>query len=328
MSGADTGPDTPVKPATPDPADPASFARHRWLTPERYAWLRERYGTMPTDHLAERFSFRFGVQVSGSTIKSANRKWRFGRGRRGAHVYGPRETEWLIARLPTQPHDDTIREFALEFGWTPTKASIHNFCQRHPAAKGAPQNRFQRGMTPWNKGRKGGVGGQKINPGQFRPGGPHLRSRPLHSERRTKNNGQLHIEVKIPWEWPDRPDREQTKWIRKAVWVWMQAHDGKPVPDGHAIIHRDGDVTNCALENLECISRRTLMHLNSSVSARFAGPEHEPTRIENAKLRTRLQEVLDEVDPDRHKRTKAAYQREWQREQARNRKRKRKHADA
>jgi hypothetical protein len=44
--------------------------------------------------------------------------------------------------------------------------------------------------------------------------------------------------------------------------VWEQ-HRG-PIPDGHAVVFKDGDRANCDIGNLEVISRRDLMLRNSS----------------------------------------------------------------
>jgi hypothetical protein len=43
--------------------------------------------------------------------------------------------------------------------------------------------------------------------------------------------------------------------------VWRM-HD-REIPPGHALVFRDGDRTNCDINNLECISRGELMRRNS-----------------------------------------------------------------
>lgn len=45
-----------------------------------------------------------------------------------------------------------------------------------------------------------------------------------------------------------------------------------PIPDGHDIHHRDGDSTNNALDNLECLP--TKEHRSGHMSARSNTPEH------------------------------------------------------
>lgn len=46
---------------------------------------------------------------------------------------------------------------------------------------------------------------------------------------------------------------ERTDWAFKRRVVWEKANG--PIPDGHMIMHRDGNRLNCELENLECIRR-------------------------------------------------------------------------
>lgn len=51
------------------------------------------------------------------------------------------------------------------------------------------------------------------------------------------------------------------------IWPLMQRHlwvqHRGPIPPGHAVIFMDGDRSNCAIENLDCISRVDLMRRNT-----------------------------------------------------------------
>jgi len=65
---------------------------------------------------------------------------------------------------------------------------------------------------------------------------------------------------------------------------------GREIPEGHAVIHRDGDEANCELDNLECVPRRVLAVLNSGATPPYAGPEANPARIRLAELKSALAE--------------------------------------
>jgi len=110
--------------------------------------------------------------------------------------------------------------------------------------------RFPRGHTPWNKGLKGlQIGGQAT---QFKPGNrPHTWV-PIGSER--MNDGYRQRKM-TDTGYPPRD------WRPVHVLLWEE-HRG-PVPEGHAIVFRNGDRTDIRLENLACISRAELMRRNT-----------------------------------------------------------------
>ena len=96
-------------------------------------------------------------------------------------------------------------------------------------------NRFKKGHTPANKGRK-------MSPEMYER---------CSSTMFRKGNGHKYLYVRIA----------EGKWMPKHILIWQQANG--PVPDGHNIIFRDGDTQNCVLENLECISDAELMRRNT-----------------------------------------------------------------
>lgn len=53
---------------------------------------------------------------------------------------------------------------------------------------------------------------------------------------------------------------KRVNWIQKHVLLWEQANG--PIPKGHCLIFLDGNRSNIALDNLELISRSTLLTLN------------------------------------------------------------------
>lgn len=104
---------------------------------------------------------------------------------------------------------------------------------------------FKKGMTPWNKGKKG-TGGYE--PTQFQKGHVPKNYRPIGSER---VNVDGYVEVKVA---------DPKTWRMKHVIIWEAAHG--PVPKGHVVIFADGNQQNLALDNLLLISRRELVVMN------------------------------------------------------------------
>lgn len=112
--------------------------------------------------------------------------------------------------------------------------------------------RFRKGHTPWNKGISHDVGGRSKET-RFAKGSKPHNWLPVGSERVSKDG---YLQRKLtdtgypPRDW---------KCIHLLIW---EEHHG-PVPKGHAVIFKDGNKRNLAIENLECISRRDLMLRNS-----------------------------------------------------------------
>jgi hypothetical protein len=106
--------------------------------------------------------------------------------------------------------------------------------------------RFKKGQHAWNKNTKGLTGRNKTS---FKPGQMPNNYRPVGSIR-TDKDGYWMIKVADP-----------RKWELLHRNVWKKAHG--PIPNGHAIIFKDGNKQNCALENLAIISREDNMLRNT-----------------------------------------------------------------
>lgn len=109
---------------------------------------------------------------------------------------------------------------------------------------------FPKGHIPWNKGMAGLHLSRET---EFKPGNRSPRECPVGSERFSKE-GYLQRKVTAT----GYPPRD---WIGVHILTWEARHG--PVPAGHVVCFRDGDKTNFALANLECISRKELMRRNT-----------------------------------------------------------------
>lgn len=126
-------------------------------------------------------------------------------------------------------------------------------------------HRFKSGLIPHNKGtRRPGWAPGRMAETQFkkgeRRGAANRNWKPIGTIL-PDTEGFLRIKVR---EW--RPG-EATGFGNTDIWpllnrhVWAQ-HRG-PIPPSHAVVFRDGDRANCAIENLEMISRAQLMKRNT-----------------------------------------------------------------
>ena len=109
-------------------------------------------------------------------------------------------------------------------------------------------HRFVKGHATWNKGMKGlQIGGIST---RFKPGNlPHCH-KPVGSTRKDKD-GYTEIKTQEPNKW---------ELMHRLVW---ETENGCKVPKGHIIRFKDGNKENFDIDNLELISRRTGMELNT-----------------------------------------------------------------
>ena len=140
---------------------------------------------------------------------------------------------------------------------------------------------FEKGQRPWNKGIQFSPPGSEK--GRFKPGQKPHTWQPIGSERVTKE-GYLQRKM-TDTGYPPRD------WVPVSHIEW-EKHHGKPVPEGHAVLFRDGDKRNFAPGNLELISRADLMRRNSYLNL----PEPLPQIVQlrgalNRKINRRSQQA-------------------------------------
>ena len=110
-------------------------------------------------------------------------------------------------------------------------------------------SRFQKGMTPWNKGRKG-VSYEGCKATQFKPGRKPHTWVPVGSYR-ISSDGVLEHKVN------DLPGANHVRWhpVHRIVW---EAANG-PVPSGQICVFKPGQRTTelerITLDRIECITR-------------------------------------------------------------------------
>lgn len=110
--------------------------------------------------------------------------------------------------------------------------------------------RFEKGIVPFNKGKKGIVSGGKAT--QYKTGHePHnTKTDGCISLRKRQNKDEQYYFIRIA----------KGKWELYHRYLWQQ-HYGA-IPAGHIVVFKDGNSLNCTLENLEMITLQENMQRN------------------------------------------------------------------
>lgn len=153
----------------------------------------------------------------------------------------------IIDRTPSQ-----IQNKAFSLG---VKASDEKIRRSGVIGANSPKaiaHQFKKGQTSVNKGKKMSAEMYaKCSRTMFKKGNVSANWKPKGTERMTEDG---YIEVKIA-------DKGLRMWRLKHRLVWEEAN-GK-IPDGYNICFKNGDKTDCRLENLEIKSKEENMLDNS-----------------------------------------------------------------
>lgn len=146
------------------------------------------------------------------------------------------------------------REFMVEQG---------RLNSQHPKAVAC---RFKKGQEPPNKGKRewqfrSPEGSERCRRTQFRKGQQPHNTKPVGYERIDKEG---YVLIKVEGE---------RKMVFKHRHVWQQAHG--EIPEGHCVSFRDGDKTNCDIDNLFLISRED----NARRTVHAETPEARAARV-------------------------------------------------
>jgi hypothetical protein len=144
---------------------------------------------------------------------------------------------------------------------------------------GENAGRFLPGHATWNKGIPFRSGGRSVET-QFRPGNRPHTWHPVGHERITDEG---YHQRKLTDTGVTRRDYVNVHWI-----VWRAA--GRDIPPGMALVFRDGDKANMALDNLELVTRAELMRRNSV-------HRNHPQIVELIRLRAVITRKINQRSP-------------------------------
>lgn len=176
--------------------------------------------------------------------------------------YTREQLAFLHVGYKKNPAEELTALFNEKFGQARTLAAIKGTLKRN-SFKSGRTGRFRKGEQAWNKGVKGYMGANKTS---FKGGNTPHNTKPLYSERTGKNG---YIEISVPETNPHTG--HPSRYVQKHVWIWKQKNG--PVPDGHVVTFRDGDITNLTIENLTLLSRAELLWLNRNEYAKYEDPQ-------------------------------------------------------
>lgn len=115
--------------------------------------------------------------------------------------------------------------------------------------------RFEKGIVPFNKGKKGLMGANKTS---FKKGHTPKNTKPIGTvSERADSYGRTYLYIKI----------SAHKWELFHVNIWKKQN--REVPPKHIITFKDKNPFNCRIENLECISMAENMKRNMNENKRL-----------------------------------------------------------
>lgn len=123
------------------------------------------------------------------------------------------------------------------------KVSQIETCKRNHKIRSGIDSRFQKGMIPANKGKKGSMSPEqyeKCKATMFKKGQVPQNHKPVGSERIDREG---YVLVKVA---------EPNKWRPKHRVLWEKVNG--PIPEKHRLIFADGNRQNIALDNLILVS--------------------------------------------------------------------------
>lgn len=126
-----------------------------------------------------------------------------------------------------------------------SKEYLAQFGFKVNTTEGARRNRFKKGCTSFNKGKRihefmSEESIEKCRRNWYKKGHRPYNKLDIGTEVQY-SSGYVYIKV------------DNGRLVPKHRYVWEQAHG--PIPDGHIVVFRDGDRTNCDLDNLYLTTR-------------------------------------------------------------------------
>lgn len=137
------------------------------------------------------------------------------------------------------------------------------------------QTRFKKGQRPWIAGKKGVSAGGVAT--QFKKG------------QRAHNHVAIGTEVMASIGYLKRKVAEPNVWQFVHILAW-EAANGQ-VPEGSMLRFRDGNRLNCAIENLECVTKQE--HMARVTIHRFPAEVRQVIRLQG-RLKRLIEERSDE----------------------------------
>ncbi|QLB23358.1 HNH endonuclease signature motif containing protein [Phocoenobacter skyensis] len=158
--------------------------------------------------------------------------------------YSKAELIWIELNQKGKSRKDLTLEFNSKFNRKLSVAHLSALCKRRNWKNGL-SGQFVKGAVSWNKGKKGLTGPNRTS---FKKGEIPPKTLPVGS---TRLSVQGYYEIKIS---------EPNKWALMHREIWTN-HYGE-IANNEVIVFKDGDKSNCDIENLMKINRGALCIAN------------------------------------------------------------------
>lgn len=223
--------------------------RYNSYPPEWVDFLKSNSFKMSLEELTDAFNKRFGTEKNMKTIDGWCRKHRLYSMNR---YYSPEQERFLKENASRMGREALTDAFNQKFGTRKNTRAIKAWCNKR--GYNAPSDgRFRDGNVSWQTG---------LSKEEFRA---HYTEESFCRMLRPMRDAN--VKYKIGDETTDHGTDDpyivtsldysldfHSRMTPKGRYVWEQEYG--PVPEGHCIIHLDGDRKNCDIENLACIPLR------------------------------------------------------------------------
>ncbi len=218
---------------------------------EHIDYLREISPGRYNDEVTRLFNEKFGTDATQNAIRTLRTRHGIRLGVPNARKQYTDEQIAYLKELSAKGlfNREITERFNKKFGTKKTVNAISNQRYKYGFTTTA-RNYWKSGHEPWNKGKKGwqAPGAERT---QFKKGHRPQTWVPVGSET-VDTDGYQKVKIADP-----------NKWAFKHRLVW-ERHNGRKIPDGHAVIFGDGNKLNLDPENLILVSRAQLARMNQS----------------------------------------------------------------
>lgn len=175
------------------------------------------------------------------------------------------------------PRRELTAAFNKKFQSNRSYSSITQICSKNGWACPVNTGRFQKGSTPFNKGKKGFI---SANVTSFKKGNRPKNARSVGTiTRRKEKSGYWYQRIKIA---------EPNIWKMLHVYIWEQRYG--EIPKGKFVVFKDKNPLNVSIENLMLVSRSEHARLNQKY-ANIDGSLKE-TALQTIRLKKAIREKL------------------------------------
>lgn len=195
------------------------------------------------------------------------------------HIWTEEEIEFIRKVYPYHTNDEILKMLKDKFGIETNSKSLQNVRRKHNIPYKVIPNpgNYQKGETPWNKGRKmPEETREKVKKTWFKKGQIPKNYKPVGSTRITVDG---YKEIKTA---------EPNEWKLYARYLWEKEHGEKLTPND-VVIYADGDKTNFDIDNLVKVSRANLLYLNNK-NLIFDDPELTKTGVNVSKVAEKIRQ--------------------------------------